>query len=318
MDLYNLKKNKLQEVKRVPFKLEKEIQKLIEENVENLFSLEFISSEFSVGGFRLDSLCFDNQTNSFVVIEYKKGSSYSVIDQGYSYMSIMLNNKSDFILEYIEKTGKPLKKDEVDFSQSRIIFISQSFNSYQKNSVNFKDVPFELWEIKQYSNGTVSLNQHLSSSRESIQKIEGGKSSLIKDVGKEVKSFDESDHTRKMNKTMLEVWEIFKSKLIELEGVEIVPKRLYITPMYGNKSIAFLWFQKNKIVIELNRGNIKTDGSKSKNYFIIDDPKKLTYEGSWTYKNGVQGGVYKINLDKNSDIEYVMFLVNQKLKNIIN
>ena len=90
MDLYNLKKNKLQEVKRVPFKLEKEIQKLIEENVENLFSLEFISSEFSVGGFRLDSLCFDNQTNSFVVIEYKKGSSYSVIDQGYSYMSIML------------------------------------------------------------------------------------------------------------------------------------------------------------------------------------------------------------------------------------
>ena len=318
MDLYNLKKNKLQEVKRVPFKLEKEIQKLVEENVENLFSLEFISSEFSVGGFRLDSLCFDNQTNSFVVIEYKKGSSYSVIDQGYSYMSIMLNNKSDFILEYIEKTGKPLKKDEVDFSQSRIIFISQSFNSYQKNSVNFKDVPFELWEIKKYSNGTVSLNQHLSSSRESIQKIEGGKSSLIKDVGKEVKSFDESDHTRKMNKTMLEVWEIFKSKLIELEGVEIVPKRLYITPMYGNKSIAFLWFQKNKIVIELNRGNIKTDGSKSKNYFIIDDPKKLTYEGSWTYKNGVQGGVYKINLDKNSDIEYVMFLVNQKLKNIIN
>jgi len=97
-----------------------------------------------VGEFRLDSLCYDNETNSFVVIEYKRGSSYSVIDQGYSYMSVMLNNKSDFILEYIEETGRSLKKSEVDFSQSRIIFISQSFNSYQKNSVNFKDVPFEL------------------------------------------------------------------------------------------------------------------------------------------------------------------------------
>ena len=105
MDLYNLKKNKLEEVNRVNFKLEKEIQTLVEENVETLFDLEFISSEFSVGNFRLDSLCFDNETNSFVVIEYKKGSSYSVIDQGYSYMSIMLNNKSDFILEYIEQTG---------------------------------------------------------------------------------------------------------------------------------------------------------------------------------------------------------------------
>ena len=80
MDLYNLKKNKLEEVQRVSFDLEKDIQTLVEKNVETLFDLEFISSEFSVGGFRLDSLCFDNETNSFVVIEYKKGSSYSVID----------------------------------------------------------------------------------------------------------------------------------------------------------------------------------------------------------------------------------------------
>ena len=158
MDLYNLKKNKLSEVRRLSFDLEKDIQMLVEQNVETLFDLEFVSTEFRVGAFRLDSLCFDNETNSFVVIEYKKGSSYSVIDQGYLYMSVLLNNKSDFILEYIEKTGKP-KKSEVDFSQSRIIFISQSFNSYQKNSVNFKDVPFELWEIKKYSNGTISLNQ---------------------------------------------------------------------------------------------------------------------------------------------------------------
>lgn len=63
------------------------------------------------------------------MIEYKRGSSYSVIDQGYSYMSGMLNNELDFISEYIEKTGRPLKKSEVDFSQFRIIFISQSFNS---------------------------------------------------------------------------------------------------------------------------------------------------------------------------------------------
>ena len=175
-----------------------------------------------------------------------------------------------------------------------------------------------MWEIKKYSNGAVSLNQHLSSSKESIQKIEGGKSSIIKDVGKEVKSFEESDHTRKTSKTMLEIWEVFKERLNELEGVEIVPKKLYITPMYGNKSIAFLWFQKNKIVIELNRGNIKTDGSKSKNYFVIDDPKRISTEGSWTYKNGVQGGIYKIHLDKNADIEYAMFLVKQKYKNIIN
>ena len=46
MDLYNLKKNKLEEVDRVNFKLEKEIQTLVEENVETLFNLEFIYSYF--------------------------------------------------------------------------------------------------------------------------------------------------------------------------------------------------------------------------------------------------------------------------------
>ena len=51
MDLYNLKNNKLEEVDRVSFKLEKEIQTLVEENVETLFNLEFISSEFSVNSF---------------------------------------------------------------------------------------------------------------------------------------------------------------------------------------------------------------------------------------------------------------------------
>ena len=67
----------------------------------------------------------DQLHNSFVIIEYKKGSSYSVIDQGYSYLSTMLNNKSDFILEYNEQTTKTLRRDSVNWSQSRIIFVYQ-------------------------------------------------------------------------------------------------------------------------------------------------------------------------------------------------
>ena len=318
MDLYKIKNNKLEEINKESFNLEKDIQSLVENNLETLFNLEFISTEFSVGDFRIDTLSYDNENNNFVIIEYKKGSSYSVIDQGYSYTSVMLNNKSDFILEYIEKTGKSLKKSEVDFSQSRIIFISPSFNSYQKNSVNFKDVPFELWEIKKFSNNSISLNQHLSSSKESIQKIEGNKNSVISNVGKEVKVFEEKDHTSKSNGSLIRNWELLKERFSELDGVEIVPKRLYITLMYGNKTISYFLFRKDKIVMEFVRGNIMTDGSKSKNYFVIDDPKRISVEGTWTYKNGVQGGIYKIPLDKDSDVEYFIFLIKQKYKNIVN
>jgi len=317
MDLYNLKNNKLIPVERKPFKLEKNIQNIIENNVDVLFDLEFVSSEFTVGDFRLDSLCFDNQTNSFVIIEYKKGSSYSVIDQGYSYMSVMLNHKSDFILEYIEQKDKNIKKDEIDWSQSRIIFISPSFNSYQKNSVNFKDVPFELWEIKRFSNNSISLNQHLSSSKESIQKIEGNKNSVITDVGKEVKVFEENDHISKSSKDLIENWNRLKENFSQLEGVELVPKRNYISLMIGSKNISFNTFRKETIQIELLRGNINPDGSKSRNYFNLDDPKNISEESFWTWKSGTKGTIYKIRFDKNSDIEYILFLIKQKYNNII-
>ena len=158
MRLFQVKKNILTPIQRDSFKLELDIQGLVEANLETLFQLEYITSEFTVGEFRLDTLAFDNESNSFVIVEYKKGHSYSVVDQGYSYLSVAVNNKADFILEYNEKTGKQLKRDDVDWSASRVIFIAPSFNSYQKNSVNFRDVPFELWEIRKFEDGNLQIS----------------------------------------------------------------------------------------------------------------------------------------------------------------
>ena len=100
MDVYSKQNKKLNSVEIIPFKKEKDIQDLVEQNSMTLFGVDFVSSEFTIGEFRIDTLCFDHDNNSFVIIEYKKGSSYSVIDQGYSYLSKMLNNKDSFILEY--------------------------------------------------------------------------------------------------------------------------------------------------------------------------------------------------------------------------
>ena len=127
MDLYKLNKNKLSPIDQDQFKLEKDIQNIVEQNTEEIFNLQLVKSEFAIKNYRIDSLCFDQETNSFVIIEYKKGSSYSVIDQGFSYLSTMLNNKSDFVLEYNESTNSGLKRDQVDWTQSRVIFISTSF-----------------------------------------------------------------------------------------------------------------------------------------------------------------------------------------------
>ena len=62
-------------------------------------------------------------------------------------------------------------------------------------------------------------------------------------------------------------------------------------------------------------GNVNPDGSKSKNYFDIDDPKNISKESSWEWKSGTKGTIYKISITKDVDIDYVMFLIKQKYNN---
>src|SRR3990167_5346298 len=123
MPIFKIEDKKLVSIKEIIIDLEKGLQKLTENNLESVFGYKFISSEFSLHNFRIDTLAFDEETKSFIIIEYKKDRSFSVIDQGFSYLSLMLNNKADFILEYNEKTKKNFNKDNFDWTQSRILFL---------------------------------------------------------------------------------------------------------------------------------------------------------------------------------------------------
>jgi predicted transport protein len=319
MKLYSVKKEIIEPMEAKPFLLEKDIQKLVEKNTEALFQLEFVTTELAVGNYRIDTLCFDTENNSFVIIEYKKGKSYSVIDQGYTYLQLLLNNKSDFLLERSLQLNKVLTKEDVDWTQTRIIFVSPSFNSYQKDSVNFKNLPFELYEIKRFKGDIIVLNKHQISSKESIDSISTKTSnSIISSVNKEVKVYDEELHISKMSEQFNERWIELKERLLNLEDVELSSKKMYISLRIKNKAIAYLNFRKNSIAIEIPRGNLNTDGTKSKNYFTLEDPKRISKERSWEWKSGTQGNVYLINFDQKADLDYTMFLIKQKYNAIIN
>jgi hypothetical protein len=81
----------------------------------------------------------------------------------------MLNNKADFILEYNERSTHGLKRDDVDWSQSRIIFIAPEFTKYQQHAIGFKDLAIQLFEVHGYKNGLLVFNEiKPSDRRESI------------------------------------------------------------------------------------------------------------------------------------------------------
>ena len=298
MSLFRLKE-KLEYIKEKPFKLEKEIQKLTEENLQVIFNLEFVKSEFKLNNFRIDTLAYDNESKSFVIIEYKRDKNYSVIDQGYAYLSLMLNNKADFILEYNENKEDSLKRNDVDWSQSRVIFISPSFTIHQKEAINFKDLPIELWEIKRYENNIISYEQiQRLRAQESIKTI-SKKDDTINKVTKEIKVYTEEEHLIKASDEIKELYEKIKNAILNLDDFEIKPKKLYIAFVAGT-NVVDIHIQKKALKIWLNL----TKGE-------LDDPKKIARDVSSTGHWG--NGDYEIQISTDDDLEYILSLIKQSL-----
>jgi hypothetical protein len=305
VDLYKLiKDEKLELLESTKFDLERDIQTVIEKNTQELFGLQFVKSEFSVHNYRIDSLCFDQELQSFVIIEYKKTHSYSVIDQGFTYLSTMLNNKSDFVLEYNESTSKNLKRDQIDWSQSKVIFISPSFSQYQRDSVNFKDVPFELWEVKKFKNDLIGLNQLITTSTESVKGLEKSKDTVLKEIEIE----DEESVLEKTPKNVQELYEELREGMSSWVDVSFKPKKNYVSVLRGNKVKIYLNPQKNQIKIEMISkvdftGNVKLVEKK----FTLDDPKHLFNLFTNEYKE-----LYTYGMKDNKDIDYVLLMMKQK------
>jgi hypothetical protein len=159
MPIFQIQKENLEIIKEKKIGFESELQSLTEKNLDKIFGLDFVATEFRIKNFRIDTLSFDEETKSFVIIEYKRDRSFSVIDQGYAYLGLMINNKADFILEYNEKMKQKLSRDDIDWSQSRVLFLANDFTPYQRAAVNFKDLPIELWEVKNYEKGLILFNQ---------------------------------------------------------------------------------------------------------------------------------------------------------------
>jgi len=282
------------------FKLEKDIQQLTEINLETIFNLQFVKSEFSLGQFRLDSLAFDNETKSFVIIEYKRDKSFSVIDQGYAYLALMLNNKADFILEYNEVNEAALKRNDVDWSQSRIIFVSPFFTTYQKEAINFKDLPIELWEVKRFENRMVAYNHvQTSGATESIKKV-SRQSDAITSVSKEIRVYTEQDHVQKASDEIVELYEQVKLAILNLGEMQIKYKKLYIA-FVSKSNVVDIHIQKNalKMWINLKAGE-------------LDDPKGIARDVSSTGHWG--NGDYELQISNNEHLEYILSLIKQVLK----
>lgn len=288
----------LEEISEKPFKLESEIQRLFERNLQTITGLNLVKSEFTIKNKRIDTLAFDEQSKAFIIIEYKRSKNISVVDQGFTYLSLMLENKADFIVDYNEQLNKNLKRDDVDWSQTRVVFVSPSFTDNQIQATNFKDIAIELWEIKRFENGTVSIKEiKKTRSAESVKPITQQSGSLKKTLD-EIKVYTEADHRERSSEAIFELYEQFRDAIQSLSAdIEVNPQKFYIAlKKDGNIACIELQKKKMKLYIGAKQGELKDEKGISK------DVSNIGHFGT---------GDYEIHIQDDTHLEYILSLIKQ-------
>lgn len=298
MPIYNIIKGKLSEISEASFDKEKDIHKLTENNLETIFGIHYVTSEFELNGLRVDTLAFDKESNAFVVIEYKKDRNFSVIDQGYAYLALLLNNKADFILSYNERMDDVLRKDDVDWSQSKVIFVAPFFTNYQRQAIGFKDLPIELWEVKHYSNNTVLFNQIESPEKsESITKV-SQRSEIVRNVSREVKTATEEMHIEMGDETTKALYDQLKTEVLSFgPDIMLKPKVKYVAFKRKTNFVDVVVYRAQlNLFINMTKGT-------------LNDPKHLAEDVS--NKGHWGNGDYVIRLKDVKELGYVLSLIRQ-------
>jgi len=246
------------------FLTEKEIQTLTEQNLQEIFSLEYVASELQLPGFRIDTLAFNKESSAFYIIEYKKDRNFSVIAQGVAYLNLMLIHKAEFLYTYYQKTSQQLRKEDVDWSQSRIIFITPEFTKYQQQAIGFKDLGIQLLEVHKYGDGTLTFNEVKPSTitKESIATITRN-SVMVKRVSEEIRVYTEDDIIKKCDDKIRDLYSELKSAILGLgTDVTIHPTKIYIA---FHRKQAFTGFHPSKSKLRVDFGDNEQSQNQSQN-----------------------------------------------------
>lgn len=146
------------QVKEIPSKqvaIEKDLQRLLEENMFTFFGVTFLKSEYRITNGRMDSIGID-ENNCPVIFEYKRSVNENVINQGLFYLDWLLDHKADFTLLVLETLGKE-KADNIDWSMPCVICVANDFTKFDEHAVNQMQRNIKLVRYRKFGNDLIAL-----------------------------------------------------------------------------------------------------------------------------------------------------------------
>jgi predicted transport protein len=191
-----------------------------------------------------------------------------------------------------------LKRDDVDWTQTRVAFVSTAFTENQIQATNFKDIAIELWEVKQYENELVVVTPIKKTNAAASIKPVMQQNQTLKKVSDEIKVYTEQDLLEMGSDETIELYYKFKDAILNLaDDIEVIATKKYIA-FRKSSNIACLNVQRKQIRMWI--------GAK---WGVLDDARKIAKNvadiGHWGT------GDYEVAITDDKDLEYIMSLVKQ-------
>ncbi len=311
MAIFEINKGRAQRIKPSDFKLEKDLQRLVEENLITIFNCRLIASEFSTGNIhsgRIDTLAISEDSNP-VIIEYKKSASSELINQSLYYLHWIKDHKGDFQIAANKAFGKNV---EVDWSDIRVICLAPEYKKYDLHAVQVMGANIELWQYKIYENGILNIDEVYRRSTTLIHReieeigvknptmVEAGRKAAIT---RKTATYTIEQHLEGLNHAMLEIFNDIRDYIIQIDNsIEETPKKHYIA-YKTSQNFTCLQIYKNKIslYLKLNPAEIKPLPKQGR------DMTNIGHFGT---------GDFEVNIKNKQDFEETKYLINEALKNI--
>jgi predicted transport protein len=273
--IFDISGDKLSAVEQKNFELEKDLQALIEKNLETVFNCRFVASEFSTGAQhagRIDTLALSEEDNP-VIIEYKKVESSELINQSLFYLHWIQDHKGDFEIAVQKRLGNGIK---VDWSDIRVICIAPNYKKYDLHAVQVMGANIELWKYRLFSNNSIYLEEvfHTSKSIAAASTAttdSGYKNPIMVEAGKKAAltratatyTFDERLDGK--SDDILELTAVVREFILGIdESIEEVPKKFYVAYKVSQNIACLEVKGRNlKLFLKLKPSDIPAD---TKNY----------------------------------------------------
>lgn len=310
MPIFEIEKGVTKRIKPTKFKLEKDLQKLIESNLKTIFNCEFVATEFSTGNLhsgRIDTLALSEDSNP-VIIEYKKVASSELINQSLYYLHWIKDHKGDFQVAVNKSLGKDV---EIDWSDIRVICLAPEYKKYDLHAVQVMGANIELWQYKIYENGILNIEEvyRRNSTGISNNSDTNGKNPIMVEAGKKAAitrrtaNHTIEQHTENQSKKIIALFNQIREYIIELDNsIEEAAKKHYIA-YKTSQNFVCLQIYKNKIslYLKLNPKEINPMPKQSR------DVSEIGHYGT---------GDFELTIKSIQDFEETKHIIDKALQNI--